>query len=156
MTDINHILVPTDGSEGAKKAANYAGSLAKALGANVTILYVQSDDNLLASAWGAGEFYEGVPSGLKSVEEIREVMEKNVRAKELPDTSGALGETNSEPQLVTVWGHAAEEIVKYADENAVDVVVMGSHGRSGIKKAFLGSVSQAVANQVDCPVTIVK
>ena len=156
MPVINHILVPTDGSKGAIKAAAYAGELAKVLGANVTILYVQSDENLLASAWGAGEFYEGVPGGMKPVDEIREVMEKKVREKELPETSSALGEVNAEPQLVTVWGHPAEAIVKYAKENAVDLVVMGSHGRSGIKKAFLGSVSQAVANQVACPVTIVK
>ena len=156
MANINHILVPTDGSEGSMKAAAYAGDLAKAFGANVTVLFVQSDENLLASAWGAGEFYEGVPSGLKAVDDIREVMEKKARENELPDTSSALGEVNSEPQLVTVWGHPAEEIVKYAKENAVDLVIMGSHGRSGIKKAFLGSVSQAVANQLSCPVTLVK
>jgi nucleotide-binding universal stress UspA family protein len=93
---------------------------------------------------------------MKSVDEIRGVMEKQVQEKELPDTSRALGEVNSEPQLVTVWGHPAEEIVKYVKENAVDLVIMGSHGRTGIKRAFLGSVSQAVANQVDCPVTLVK
>ncbi|MBL6744961.1 MAG: universal stress protein [Pseudomonadales bacterium] len=156
MSEINHILVPTDGSQGAINAAAYAGQLAKALGANITILCVQSDDHLLASAWGAGEFYEGVPGGMKSVDEIRGVMEKQVQEKELPDTSRALGEVNSEPQLVTVWGHPAEEIVKYVKENAVDLVIMGSHGRTGIKRAFLGSVSQAVANQVDCPVTLVK
>lgn len=156
MSEINHILVPTDGSQGAINAAAYAGQLAKALGANITILCVQSDDNLLASAWGAGEFYEGVPGGMKSVDEIRGVMEKQVQEKELPDTSRALGEVNSEPQLVTVWGHPAEEIVKYVKENAVDLAIMGSHGRTGIKRAFLGSVSQAVANQVDCTVTLVK
>lgn len=156
MSDINHILVPTDGSEGAIKAAAYAGQLAKTLGANVTVLFVQSDDNLLASAWGAGEFYEGVPGGMKSVDEIRSVMEKRVQEKELPDTSRALGEVNAEPQLVTVWGNAAEEIVKFVKENAVDMVIMGSHGRTGIKRAFLGSVSQAVANQVSCPVMLVK
>ena len=156
MSEINHILVPTDGSQGAINAAAYAGQLAKALGANIIILCAQSDDNLLASAWGAGEFYEGVPGGMKSVDEIRGVMEKQVQEKELPDTSRALGEVNSEPQLVTVWGHPAEEIVKYVKENAVDLVSMGSHGRTGIKRAFLGSVSQAVANQVDCPVTLVK
>ena len=156
MSEINHILVPTDGSQGAINAAAYAGQLAKALGANITILCVQSDDNLLASAWGVGEFYEGVPGGMKSVDEIRGVMEKQVQEKELPDTSRALGEVNSEPQLVTVWGHPAEEIVKYVKENAVDLAIMGSHGRTGIKRAFLGSVSQAVANQVDCTVTLVK
>lgn len=56
MSAINHILVPTDGSQGAINAAAYAGQLAKALGANVTILCVQSDDNLLASAWGQVSF----------------------------------------------------------------------------------------------------
>ena len=128
----------------------------KALGANVTVLYVQSDDSLVASAWGAGEFSGGVPGGLKSVDDLRELFEKKALEKELPEASSALGEVNVEPQLVTVWGHPAEEIVKYVAENAVDLVIMGSHGRSGLKRAFLGSISQAVANQVHCPVTIVK
>ena len=57
---------------------------------------------------------------------------------------------------MTVWGHAAEEISRFAKDNKVELIVIGSYGKSKLKRAFLGSVSQAVANQAPCPVTIVK
>ena len=49
-----------------------------------------------------------------------------------------------------------EEIARYSNDNDVDLVMIGSHGRSGVQRAFLGSVSHAVANQLSCPITIVK
>jgi len=66
-----------------------------------------------------------------------------------------LGDIDQEPNLVTVWGHAAEEISRFAKDNKVELIVIGSYGKSKLKRAFLGSVSQAVANQAPCPVTIV-
>ena len=156
MSTIKHILVPTDGSEGALKAASFAGDLARSLDARVSLLMVQSDDLVVASAWGASGFPAGPPQGTMSVEEVRNILEKRVREKELPDTVKALGKLNAVPELTTTWGQAAEEISRFATENNVDLIVIGSHGRSGIRKAILGSVSHAVANQAPCPVTIVR
>lgn len=156
MVKIQRILVPTDGSEGSIKAAETAGELAKALDAKLTVVYVLSDRFLLEHSWGAAQFIGEEPEGLKSVEEIREALEKAAHEKEIPATIKALGQLGSEPEVVLLWGHASEEIIKYAKDKQIDLIVIGSHGRSALGRAFLGSVSQAVANQADCPVTIVK
>ncbi|MCG8412854.1 MAG: universal stress protein [Pseudomonadales bacterium] len=156
MATINHILVPTDGSEGSLNAARFAGSLANAFGAKVSVLMVQGDDTLVSQAWGYGNFPFDSPDGMKTVEEIRTALEQHVKENELQDTSKALGALNIDPEIVSVWGHPSEEILKFSEENGVDLIVIGSHGRSALKRAFLGSVSQAVANQATCPVTVVK
>jgi nucleotide-binding universal stress UspA family protein len=91
-----------------------------------------------------------------TVEEIRSALEQRARDNELPKTLKALGELDVEPMLITAWGYPADEINRYAKDHDVDLIVLGSHGRTGIKRAFLGSVSQAVANQAQCPVTLVK
>ncbi len=156
MSNINHILLPTDGSEGSMHAAEVAGELSRALQAKVTVLYVLSDEFLLEHSWGAAEFIGGRPEGLRPVEEIRDSLEKSAREKEILATTQALGEINPEPEIALEWGHAAEQITKFAEGSQVSLIVIGSHGRSGLKRAFLGSVSQAVANQAHCPVTIVK
>ena len=150
MTDINHILVPTDGSEGSLHAAQLAGTLARALDAKVTVLYVQDEDQILSLSWGA------VSEGLDSVEIVRSSLEKNALEECLPKTAEALGKLTNDPKTVFIWGHASEEICRYATKNDVDHIVIGSHGRSKLKRAFLGSVSQAVANKASCPITIVK
>lgn len=156
MTDINHILVPTDGSEGALHAAELAGNLARSLDAKVTLLYVQDEDLVLSHAWGAGNIPGGGPDGSNSVEQVRSSLEKYVHENELAATAEALGKLSKATDAIVTWGHVSEEICRYATNHNVDLIVIGSHGRSGLKRAFLGSVSQAVANQATCPVTIVK
>lgn len=156
MAGIRHVLVPTDGSEGAQHAAAFAGNLARALNAHITVLFVQSDDVILSHAWGVGDYPAGAAYGTMPVDEIRNMLEKRAREKELPETVAALGEQSKAPQSVLLWGHPADQICHYAEENDVDLIVIGSHGRTGIKKVLLGSVSHAVANQAPCPVTIVR
>ena len=156
MTAISHILVPTDGSEGALHAAQLAGEMARSLNAKVTVLYVQDEDYVLAHAWGAGNIPGGTPAGLGPVDEAREMLEKRAREEELATTAEALGELPNSPELAVIWGHSSQGICDYATNNNVDHIVVGSHGRSGLKRAFLGSVSQAVVNQAPCPVTVVR
>jgi len=156
MTTVNHILVPTDGSPSACEAAAFAGELARALDARITILYVQPEELIMAHAWGPGDYPTSTPYGSMSVEDIRKMLEQRVRDKELPETLGALGQQSHEPKSLQVWGHPAEEICNFASEHHVDLIVMGSHGRSGLKRVLLGSVSHAVANQAPCPLTIVR
>lgn len=153
---VAHVLVPTDGSEGALKAAAFAGQLARALDARASVLVVQSEELIMPHAWGAGEYPAGAPYGSMSVEEVRSMLEGRLQQKELPDTVSALGKLAHDPETAIVWGHAAEEICRYATDHNVDLIVIGSHGRTGIRRALLGSVSHAVANQAPCPVTIVR
>lgn len=150
MKSVNHILVPTDGSEGALHAARFAGELARSLDAKVTVLYVQDESQVVSLAWGGG------PEGLNSVEKVRELLEKSATENDLPKTVEALGKLEKDPDSIIIWGHSSEEICRFAEHNSVDLIVIGSHGRSKLARAFLGSVSQAVANQAPCPVTIVR
>ncbi|MEX0963514.1 MAG: universal stress protein [Pseudohongiellaceae bacterium] len=156
MSGFSHILVPTDGSEGALQAAKVAGDLARALAAKVTVVYVQEEDSVLSHAWGAANFPVGAADGLKSIEQVRASLEQRAQENELPAAVKALGELSQVPESVVIWDHPSEGICRYARDNKVDLIVIGSHGRSGLKRAFLGSVSQAVANQAPCPVTIVR
>jgi len=156
MANIQHLLVATDGSESALKAADFAGNLARALGARVSVIMVQSEEIILPHAWGAGDYPVAAPYASMSVEEIRTMLETHAREKELAQTAAALGALPQAPALEHRWGHAAEEICRYAVDHEVDLIVMGSHGRSGFKRMLLGSISNAVANHAHCPVTIVR
>ncbi|MGD8808702.1 MAG: universal stress protein [Gammaproteobacteria bacterium] len=156
MAAVNHILVPTDGSAGALKAAAFAGELARALKARVSLLFVHAEEVMMSYAWGPGDYPAGSPYGALSMEDVRNMLEQRAREKDLPETVSALGKLPQEPQSTLVWGHPAEEICRFANEHDVDLVVMGSHGRSGLKRVLLGSVSHAVANEAPCPVTIVR
>lgn len=151
MNVISHILVPTDGSEGALHAGEQAGDLARSLNAKITVLYVQDEETVPAQAWGAGN----IP-GASSIDQVRNELEKRALADELSKTAATLGKLEKEPELIVAWGNCSQGICQYATDNNVDLIVVGTHGRSGLKRAFLGSVSQAVANQAPCPVTIVR
>lgn len=148
MAAVNHVLIATDGSKTALKAAAFAGDLARALGVRISVLFVQDDAMVVSGAWGEGS--------AMSVEQVRENLERRARDKEIPETVNAAGPLEHDAQTFLEWGHPATEICRFAREQDVDLIVVGSHGRSGIREALLGSVSHAVANQAPCPVTIVR
>jgi nucleotide-binding universal stress UspA family protein len=148
MSTVNHILIATDGSETALKAAAFAGDLARALGGRISVLFVQDEALIVSGAWGEGS--------AMSVEQVRENLERQAWDKEIPETVNAVGPLEHEARTSLEWGHPATEICRFAREQDADLVVIGSHGRSGIREALLGSVSHAVANKAPCPVTIVR
>lgn len=148
MATINHILIATDGSETALKAAAFGGDLARALDARISVLFVQQDEVIISDAWGAGS--------AMSIEQVRESLEQQARDKMLPASVDAAGPLDQDALTFLEWGRPAKEICRFASEQEVDLIVIGSHGRSGVSEALLGSVSHAVANQAPCPVTIVR
>jgi nucleotide-binding universal stress UspA family protein len=91
-----------------------------------------------------------------TVDQVRADLERRAEETELPETVKAVGKLEDEVEALSVWGHPATAITRFATEQAVDLIVIGSHGRSGLKEALLGSVSHAVANHAPCPVTIVR
>jgi nucleotide-binding universal stress UspA family protein len=151
-----HVLIATDGSDSAKKAASVAGELARALGASVSVLFVQDDALVVSSAWGASGIAEGKVEGAMTVEQVRTMLEKQAHDTAIAEAIDAIGSSVDDVRPTVVWGHPASEICRYARENDVDLIVIGSHGRSGIREALLGSVSHAVSNRASCPVTIVR
>ena len=150
-----HLLVATDGSDTARKAATFAGDLARALNARVSVLYVQDDALVITSAWGAAEAAGAAAGASMSVDEIRSTLEQQAKDSALADAVEALGSLD-DVKSELIWGHPASEICRFAREQDVDLIVIGSHGRSGIQEALLGSVSHSVANRATCPVTIVR
>lgn len=92
--------------------------------------------------------------GSTPVGDIEKALESRVLEVELPKAADALGDVPTGPELVHRWGHPASEICDYADEHGVDLIVVGSHGRTGIKRVLLGSVSRAVSNGANCSVVI--
>jgi nucleotide-binding universal stress UspA family protein len=147
---ISKILVPSDGSKTAKKAAMYAVDLAKQLKAAIIILSVIDKRSLIAQTIQAAEAprhtIEPIDYYLK---EAAEVFTGEI--KKLCDKNGIAS------KISIKTGHPAEVIVKEAKRSKADLIVMGSHGRSALSAAVLGSVSYGVIHHdTRNPVLIVR
>ena len=147
---VSKILVPTDGSKAAQKAARYAVNLAKQLKAMVIVLSVIDQRLLINQAMLATEMImvdiEPIEGYLQKaaeryVAEIKKLCEKNdVRSK-----------------TVIMTGHPVEEIVREAEKSKADLIVMGSRGRSALAAVALGSVAYGVIhNETKIPTMVVK
>jgi nucleotide-binding universal stress UspA family protein len=156
MTGPKHILVATDGSDCSLKAAAFAGELARSFDARVTILLVQNEQAIIPEAWGMVVIGSTKMPDANELEEARAAFEKKALETDLKQTRSALGDVPGEVDLVQLWGYPQTDICSYAEAHDVDLIVLGSHGRSGIKRVLLGSVSNAVVNTAKCPVTIVR
>lgn len=135
-----NILIPTDGSESSIEAAKQAISLAKTYDATLHTIHVVD----IESMWL--ETYEG--SLIDTLEAAGEEAVASVRDR----TAEADIETMSE---VITDGKPARGILDYVDENDIDLIVMGTHGRRGIERYLLGSVTERVVRLADVPVLTV-
>jgi nucleotide-binding universal stress UspA family protein len=153
------LLIAYDASHEARRAIRAAGALHP--GAEVVILNVAESPSRIAPLGTAGVPIAGpgapppppehlIESEQEAEREARETAEEGVREAQ------AMG-LNAQP--ATGWGAGAstvtQAILQSADEHGADLVVVGSRGRSGIKAAFLGSVSNALVQQAHIPVLIV-
>ncbi|SDQ46667.1 universal stress protein [Natronobacterium texcoconense] len=145
----NRILVPTDGSKVAQTAVDNAIDLAEKYGAEVHALYVADTD---AIAFGLGtEQVDRIDQGdFASMTELREDAE---------NATGYVVEQAEKNGLTAVEHHAGgkphEKIAGYAENNGIDLIVIGSHGRSGVRRALLGSVTERVLRSTHVPVLVV-
>ncbi len=155
MDKIRHILIATDGSELSKKAAAVGGDLARALNARVSLVIVHDEQAVIPHGWSIVGQKLADGSSI-STEDIRKQIEERALANDLAQTASVIGDLATEINLANLWGHVADQICAYSEANNVDMIVIGSHGRSGIKQALLGSVSYSVVNRAPCAVTIVR
>lgn len=136
----DNILLPTDGSEGMEIVIEHAKELAKIHDATLHTLYVANTASLsdlpMESSW------EGVNSALQ---------QQGERAIDLVED--AVAGLSIETEIVE--GSPSKEIVSYASENDCDVIVMGTHGRSGVDRLLLGSVAERVVRSAPVPVLTV-
>jgi nucleotide-binding universal stress UspA family protein len=133
------ILCPVDFSTNDEAALATAASLARDTGATVVILHVEEPP----LAYGAGHLYYGDPDPTR--DDLREMLEA-VK----PGDPGV----PYEHRLTT--GDPANAIVREAEAEKVDFVVMSTHGRTGLGRLLMGSVAEAVVRRANCPVLTVK
>jgi nucleotide-binding universal stress UspA family protein len=144
---VTKILVPTDFSESADAALAYAKTLAGCLGASLHLLHVFTDP--YGPAMYMPEVYVPMP------EETRERALEDARAR-LAERLNADEEAYFRGARAIVSGLTAKQIVKYAADNGIALIVMGTHGRRGFSHLFLGSVAEHVVRTAPCPVLTVR
>ena len=148
---ISKILVPTDGSKTAQKAARYAIDLAKQLKASIIILSVIDIRTLMTQS-----VVPGGETAIYSMEPVEDYLKMAAKGysgeiKKLCDRSGVAATVSIKT------GHPVEVIVKEAKKSKANLIVMGSHGRSALSATVLGSVSYGVIhNDKSIPVLIVR
>jgi nucleotide-binding universal stress UspA family protein len=137
-----HILVPTDLSEGAERALDYACELAHLLGSQIHLLNVIS-----IPALGVPEL--GVALTASMIDELvvsnQDALDRLARSR-----SANVG------QVMVRTGDARDVINQTATELGVDLIVMGTHGRRGLSRALLGSVTENVVRTAPCAVLTVR
>ncbi|BCT89793.1 MULTISPECIES: universal stress protein [Acinetobacter] len=141
-----HILVPVDGSETSYAAVDKAVEIAKAFNSKVTVVQVLALDPYIAA-----EYITAAQTN-DLVERARTAILKTLdEAKAKFAAAGIEAETQLlEGQVIY------SEIVKAAESLNTDLIVIGSHGRTGFKKLFLGSVAQSILGQANVPVMVIR
>jgi nucleotide-binding universal stress UspA family protein len=141
MASWQRILVPVDFSETSQSAVRQAVDLAASFRSSLILLHVGDR----AAADVATEFPLGLEASLLDAE--RERLLKVLTPAE---------QAQLHPEFVIVAGSPAHEIVRCADEREVDLIVMGTHGRSGVSHMLIGSVAERVIRSAPCPVLVVR
>jgi nucleotide-binding universal stress UspA family protein len=139
----DRILVPTDGSDPAVAAAEHALAIAERFDATVHALYVVDTDGIA---------HEAPELGLDAL--------RDALRREGEQATGTVEERANERGVdvtrAVVEGIAEDTIVEYADDRGIDVVVMGTHGRHGVDRYLVGSVTERVVRRTDVPTLVVR
>jgi len=140
------ILAPVDFSAPSLEALAHAVALARRLGAELVLFsavhglgWDRTTENSFAAAYDTDQ-------AKRSLVEIR--------LRDL--AAAAAGPSLPVPKIMARFGTPAPEIVKAAKEEKADMIVMGTHGRTGFARVFLGSVAEGVVRHAPCPVTVLR
>lgn len=148
MNAIRRILVPIDFSEASRAAFDYAVELARSVGASIDVLHVWEVPTFLAP----GSAVVVGASGTPLVEMVRAAAEDGLEkfVAEAAARGARVDESRAEP------GNPASSIAEAARTGGYDLVVMGTHGRTGFSRALIGSVAERVVRHAPCPVLTVR
>jgi nucleotide-binding universal stress UspA family protein len=142
---LKRILVPVDFSRTSEAALLYGAAMTKVFEASIHLLHV------VETIAGA--------EPLELQIDARKPIEDAIQAKALEDLQRLLSaedQTQLRAEFAVEWGSPLVEIVRYAKAQSIDLVVMGTHGRSGIKHVIIGSVAENVVRSAPCPVMTVR
>jgi len=134
------ILFPTDFSPASDQALRWATALARDTGATISIVHVEEPP----LAYGGGEMYIGFDE-----ESTRDELRKTLMHV-VP------GDHNVPFEHKLLVGDPASAIIQAAESENADMIVMGTHGRTGLTRLLMGSVAEAVIRKAKCPVLTVK
>jgi nucleotide-binding universal stress UspA family protein len=146
MIKLKKILYPTDFSESSLEALRYAVSLARDYKARLVLMHVVNEQI----------FSEGL--SLPRVT-APEALEKELAAEAERRLKGLIpaGERSGlDWEMVILHGMPFLEIIRYAKDNEVDLIVIGTHGRSGLEHVIFGSTAERVVRKAPCPVLSVQ
>jgi universal stress protein A len=145
MISITHILVPTDFSNTADAALDYATELAVRFGASIRLVHVFDDP--FGAAFYLPDVYVTTPPDVRErvlVDLRQRLDDRLLNIAAVPASSAVLE------------GTAWQSIVDEARATAASLIVMGTHGRRGLSHALLGSVAERVLRMAPCPVLVVR
>ncbi|HYN84720.1 MAG TPA: universal stress protein [Pyrinomonadaceae bacterium] len=146
--NVRSIVLPTDFSECAAHAVAAAAGLARLTGARLVCLHVVEP---VVPAVGWTPVAEPLP-----LADVGAHLEETA-ARELPlFAHRAAGDEGLEVEEVIAHGEAASEIVRVARERGADLIVISSHGRTGLGRILFGSTAESVVRHAHCPVLVVK
>ena len=137
------ILIATDGSEYTKKAVDYGVDLSKHTGAKLHAIYVVDTAAFASIPMDAA--WESMYELLR-----QEGDEATKYVAEKAESEGV------EIERLTVEGHPADELIKYAENNSIDMIILGTIGKSGLDRFLLGSVAEKVVRNSKIPVLVVR
>ena len=140
---VKKILIATDGSEYTKNAVDYGIDLAKNTEAKLYTIYVIDTAAFASIPMDAA--WESMYELLKQ--------EGDEATKYVAERAEAEGLSI---ERLTIEGHPAEEIIKFAEKNSINLIVMGTLGKSGLDRFLLGSVAEKVVRNSKIPVLVVR
>jgi nucleotide-binding universal stress UspA family protein len=146
MIDLKRILVPIDFSKHSDNALTYAAAFAEKFGAELYLLHVMQDLSMFIPDPAAAT-PPILPPGEQLAEAVRGALDRIVRDHRLERFTVRPAVREGTPFY---------EITQHARENAIDLIVMGTHGRSGLVHVLMGSVTEKVVRKAPCPVLTVR
>jgi len=142
------ILVAVDGGPSSDLAIAQAAALAKALGAEVKVLYVVDDSDMFLDA--------GFVNPQEIMDGLVSVGKKALAAAARRFQDAGIRFQTELAEKPTVPGDIAGTIIRYAEHWPADVIVMGTHGRRGVRRVIMGSVSEGVVAGSGKPVLLIR
>lgn len=140
------ILVPVDGSKNSMTAADFAVSIAKRNDAELVALYALHVPNTELYLTSGKHYEEFVKKNQQDINKWFDTIGKKAKESQVKFKS----------EVIKVTPNVAAAIVEYAERKKMDLVVIGTRGRSGFKKLLLGSVASGVVTYASCPVLVIK